>query len=153
MAWAINRENIVPFGRLALDEKQLEVLSRLVHYLHIANFSGVIAIKVYLGNFCVIADNSGQFILPDPATPISTCYFLEDRLTDLSLESQQSWPFSNFLMTTPEIQQGGRIRVELESAGTNEPMVEYPPLSGSKAGDWNRVAGMNNRVVYTIIPD
>jgi CheY-like chemotaxis protein len=152
MTWAINRENVVPYGRLALDEKQLEILSRLVHYLHNANFSGVIALKVYLGNFCVIADNSGQFVLPDPATPVSTCYFLEDRLTDLSLESQQSWPFSNFLMTTPEIQDG-RIRVELELLGTNKPMVDYPPLSGSKAGDWNRVAEMNNRVVYVITPD
>lgn len=152
LAWAINRENIIPFGQQALDEKQLEVLSRLVHYLHNANFSGVVSIKIFIGNFCVTADANGQFILPDPATSTSGCYFLEDRLADLSLESQQSWAFSNYLVSTPEIQ-NGRIRVELESLGTAEPMIEYPPLNGSNAGEWNRIAAMNNRVAYIIIPD
>lgn len=152
LAWAINRENLVPFGQQALSERQLEVLSRLVHYLHTANFSGVISIKVFFGNFCVIADANGQFILPAPATPTSACYFLEERLADLSLESQQSWAFSNYLVSTPEIQDG-RIRVELESMGTAGPMIEYPPLHGSNAGEWNRIATMNNRVTYIITPD
>jgi CheY-like chemotaxis protein len=152
LAWAINRENIVPFGQQALNEKQLEVLSRLVHYLHNANFSGVIAIKLFFGNFCVIADANGQFLLPKAETPTSNCYFLEDRLADLSLESQQAWAFSNYLISTPEIQ-NGRIRVELEARGMSEPMMEYPPLNGTTAGEWNRIAAMNNRVTYIITAD
>lgn len=151
LAWAVNRENFVPFGQLALNEKQLEVLSRLVHYLHNANFSGVISIKVFFGNFCVVADASGQFMLPRADTSVSACHFLADRLADLSLESQQAWAFTNYLMTTPEIL-NGRIRVEMESMGTEQPMMEYPP-PGSSAGEWNRVASMNNRVVYVITPD
>ncbi|HEX5057602.1 MAG TPA: response regulator [Gammaproteobacteria bacterium] len=152
LAWAINRGNFVPFGQQALDEKQLEVLSRLVYYLHTANFSGVISVKLFFGNFCVAADASGQFTLPKPETPASACYFLEDRLADMSVESQQAWPFTSYLMTTPEIHDG-RIRVELESMGTAEPMLEYPPLNGSTAGEWNRVAAVNNHVVYIITPD
>jgi CheY-like chemotaxis protein len=113
LAWAVNRENFVPFGQLALNEKQVELLSRLVHYLHNANFSGVIAIKVFFGNFCVISNANGQFILPENQAAISNCYFLEDRLTDVSLDNQQSWAFTSYLMTTPEIQ-NGRIRVEME---------------------------------------
>jgi CheY-like chemotaxis protein len=152
LAWAINRENFVPFGQQALEEKQLEVLSRLVHYLHSANFSGVISIKLFFGNFCVAADASGQFMLPKPETPTGACYFLEDRLADMTVESQQAWPFTNYLMTTPEIHDG-RIRVELESMGTAEPMLEYPPLNSGTAGEWNRVAAVNNHVVYIITPD
>lgn len=152
LAWAINRENFVPFGQPALGDKQVEVLSRLVHYLHSANFSGVISIKVFFGNFCVNANASGQFILPDPKTPTTACYFLEDRLADLSLEGQQSWTFTSYLMTTPEIHDG-RIRVELESMGMDSPMIEYPSFSGGSAGEWNRVAAMNNRVAYIITPD
>jgi CheY-like chemotaxis protein len=152
LAWAINRDNFVPFGQQALDEKQLEVLSRLVHYLHSANFSGIISIKLFFGNFCVAADSSGQFMLPKPETPTSACYFLEDKLADMSVESQQAWPFTSYLMTTPEIHDS-RIRVELESMGTADPMLEYPPLNGSTAGEWNRVAAVNNHVVYIITPD
>jgi hypothetical protein len=152
LAWAINRENFVPYGQLALGDKQVEVLSRLVHYLHGANFSGVISIKVFFGNFCVIANASGQFILPDPKTRTTACFFLEDRLADLSLENQQSWTFTSYLMTTPEIH-NGRIRVELESMGMDDPMIQYPLLNGGSAGEWNRVAAMNNRVAYIITPD
>jgi CheY-like chemotaxis protein len=152
LAWAINRENFVPFGQLALGDKQVEVLSRLVHYLHGANFSGVISIKVFFGNYCVIANASGQFILPDPKTPTTGCFFLEDRLADLSLENQQSWTFTSYLMTTPEIH-NGRIRVELESMGMDDPMIQYPLLNGGTAAEWNRVAAMNNRVTYIITPD
>lgn len=152
LAWAINRENFVPFGQPALGDKQVEVLSRLVHYLHSANFSGIVSIKVFFGNFCVIANASGQFVLPDAKTPTTACYFLEDRLADLSLENQQSWTFTSYLMTTPEIHDG-RIRVELESMGMDNPMIEYPLLNGGNAGEWNRIAAMNNRVTYIITPD
>jgi hypothetical protein len=31
-------------------------------------------------------------------------------------------------------------------------MVQYPPPNAS-AGEWNRAAAMNNRVMYVIMPD
>lgn len=153
LAWSVNRNNLFSFGQQALGEEQLNIISSLVGFLHTANFTGTISADVHFGNFCLTVDDSGRFVMPPTDMPVSKCQFIPSRESDYALEDQQSWPFLNFLLTSP-ILQDGKIRIDMESHGIEDPPFEYPSLSNiTKAGEWNQVAQMNQRVVWDIIPD
>jgi CheY-like chemotaxis protein len=153
LAWSINRKNQFEFGKTALDEEQLSILSGLIHHLNNADFTGIIRLDVYFGNFCVTTDKNGAFALPAPESLATNCTFLTSRDSDYSLDNQLSWAFNNYLLTAPELRGEGDIAVEIESHGIDNPLHRYPdPFSVNTAGEWNRIAQMNNRVNVTIIP-
>lgn len=153
LAWSVNRNNLFPFGQQALGEEQLNIISSLVGFLHTANFTGIIAVDVHFGNFCLTVDETGKFIVPPTDMSVSKCQFIPSRESDYALEDHQSWPFLNFLLSSPILQEG-KIRIEMESHGVENPPFEYPHLSTIvRAGEWNQVAQMNQRVVWDIIPD
>jgi len=61
--------------------------------------------------------------------------------------------FANFLGTV-DTRYDGRIRVETGTAGNTEPVLAYPPVTDAlRAGEWNRVAAVNNRIRVEILPD
>lgn len=153
LAWSVNRYNLFDFGQQALGEEQLNIISSLVGFLHTANFTGTISVDVHFGNFCLTVDDGGKFVVPPPDMPVSKCQFIASRESDYALEDHQSWPFLNFLLTSPILQEG-KIRIDMESHGIEDPPFEYPSLSNiTKAGEWNKVAQMNQRVVWDITPD
>lgn len=153
LVWSVNRNNLFSFGQQALGEEQLNIISSLVGFLHTANFAGTITVDVYFGNFCLTVDDAGKFVLPPTDMSVSKCQFIPSRESDYALEDHQSWPFLNFLLTSPILQEN-KIRVDLESHGVDNPQFEYPHLSTIvRAGEWNQVAQMNQRVVWDIIPD
>lgn len=153
LAWSVNRYNLFDFGQQALGEEQLNIISSLVGFLHTANFTGTISVDVYFGNFCLMVDDDGKFVVPPNDMPVSKCQFIASRESDFALEDHQSWPFLNFLLTSPILQEG-KIRIDMQSHGLEKPQFEYPSLSNiTKAGEWNKVAQMNQRVVWNIIPD
>lgn len=153
LAWSVNRYNLFDFGQQALGEEQLNIISSLVGFLHTASFTGTISVDVHFGNFCLTVDDNGKFVVPTNDMPVSKCQFIASRESDFALEDHQSWPFLNFLLTSPILQEG-KIRIDMESHGLENPPFEYPPLSNiTKAGEWNKVAQMNQRVVWDIIPD
>jgi hypothetical protein len=44
--------------------------------------------------------------------------------------------------------------VETATAGNAEPLLPYPPVTDAlRAGEWNRVAAVNNRLRLEILPD
>src|SRR5690606_17189297 len=116
LVWSVNRNNLFPFGQQALGEEQLNIISSLVGFLHTANFTGTISIDVHFGNFCLTVDETGKFIIPPTDMPVSKCQFIPSRETDYALEDHQSWPFLNFLLSSPILQEGN-IRIDMESHG------------------------------------
>ena len=58
--------------------------------------------------------------------------------------------FARLLDAHPALQ-NGQIQVEIVSHGTLDPLVPYP-AQATTAGEWNRVARRNNRVVASLSP-
>jgi hypothetical protein len=65
----------------------------------------------------------------------------------LSPAQRQSVAFANFAATLKQ-RTGGAISVEVESGGRTSP-IEYPEQrEDTTAGEWNRIAALNNRVEF-----
>ena len=61
---------------------------------------------------------------------------------------------SGIVYTLPPMNQNlGDIQIEIVSHGSEIPLVEPPPLvTVQTAGEWNRIAQLNNRLEFSVIP-
>ena len=72
-----------------------------------------------------------------------------EQFTALSL--RQSFGFTRFLSGAPY--NNGKINIDVVTDSKDKPLYKYPILYSVKtAGEWNRVARLNNRVEIVIIP-
>ncbi len=151
IAWGINLQGQFEFGDQALGEKKFGVLNELVNRLHAANFVGTVTLNVHFGNFCIVTNANGEFVLPEGGSSIYDCELLSNQAQGFSLENQLSLPFINFLSSSPLLNDG-TITIEMESYGIDQPVLDYPPLSSfENAGEWNSLAAVNNRIQVTIV--
>jgi hypothetical protein len=69
----------------------------------------------------------------------------------LSPAQHQSIAFANFASTLRQ-RSGGAIEIEVENGGRTSP-IEYPEQrENTTAGEWNRIAALNNRVEFRAVP-
>lgn len=149
LGWAVNVNTQVTFGEQALNDQRIYMLGELLSLLKAANFSGLVFLDVHLGNYCVVEDPSGGFILPEPESNLEECVFLADRQFDTSIDEQISVGFANYLNSAPIVNEGN-IEVELSSQGFSSPRFSYPPAtSGVSAGEWNSAAQKNHRIAVS----
>lgn len=149
LGWAVNVNTQVAFGDKALNDQRIYMVGELLSLLKAANFSGIIFLDVHLGNYCVVEDPSGGWILPEPESNLEDCVFLADRQPDVSVDEQVSVGFLNYLNSAPIVNEGS-IEVELASQGYFAPRFSYPPVtSGVSAGEWNAAAQKNNRIAVS----
>jgi hypothetical protein len=60
--------------------------------------------------------------------------------------------FANFLATSPLVNDSG-IEVRVVAHSRNDSVRRYPfPANLQTAGQWNRIAEMNNRIQYSLVP-
>lgn len=146
LGWAVNVNTQVPFGELALNDQRIYMVGELLSLLKAANFSGVVFLDVHAGNFCVVEDSSGRFILPEPESNLEDCVFLADRVPEVPVDEQTSVGFLSYLNSAPILNEG-KIELEIASQDYTDPRVSYPPTtSATSAGEWNRAAEKNNRI-------
>lgn len=128
-------------------------LEDLANQLDTLGFRGVITVRSHLGRFCLQSRGNGQPMLPREASPASGCQINE--LTGNEVEEHglaQSMAFSNALASI-EARFGNHVRVTLETSGTDDPIKAYPDsLDGVSAGDWNKIAAVNQRLEYSFNP-
>lgn len=149
LGWAVNVNTQVGFGEQALNDQRIYMLGELLSLLKAANFSGMVFLDVHMGNFCVVEDPSGGWILPEPESNLEECVFLADRQPEVPIDEQVSVGFLNYLNSAPILAEGS-IEVELASQGYSVPRFSYPPAtSGVSAGEWNAVAQKNNRIAVS----
>lgn len=146
LSWAVNVNTQVAFGETPLGDQRIYMLGELLALLKAANFNGAVFLDIHLGNFCVVEDPSGNFILPEPESNLEDCVFLADRVPEVAVNNQVSVGFLNYLHSAPILMEGN-IEVELSSHAYSIPRYTYPPVSTAvSAGEWNAVAHKNNRI-------
>ncbi len=149
LSWASNMNNQVAFGEQALNDQRIYPVGELVGVLKAANFSGTVYLDIHLGNFCVVEDPSGRFILPEPESNIEDCVFLLDKQPQVPLDSHVSVGFLNYVHSAPVLTEGP-IELEFAMQGYGQAKYSYPPkTSGTSAGEWNEAARKNNRVSFS----
>lgn len=149
LGWAVNVNTQVAFAEQPLNDQRIYMVGELLALLKAANFHGTVYLDVHLGNFCVIEDLSGGWMLPEPESNIEDCVFLASRQQVRPISQQVSVGFMNYLQSAP-ILTGGDIQLEMTSQGYADPRFSYPAnTSATSAGDWNAVAQKNNRIAVS----
>lgn len=153
LQWAANHGNEVPLDGARFDELQLERLEGLLDRLAGIGFTGTIRLDSHLGAFCLLDDGDGGYRLADPDMLVTECSFIGHPLgASVPVNSGQSVAFANFLASSPLLA-ADSIDVEVVAHGTRDSTRRYPvPANVRTAGEWNRVAALNNRVEVTLLP-
>ncbi|NBC22701.1 MAG: response regulator [Gammaproteobacteria bacterium] len=152
--WAVNQNGRYGWQELAFGEEQRLLLEELLDRLDAMGFTGRVQVVSHVGDFCLLESGGDDYAVAPADLPLTGC----DRL-GLSAEeavargSRQSVAFANFLGSVPARYEG-RITVGTGTAGNAEPLLSYPPVTDAlRAGEWNRVAAVNNRLRVEILPD
>jgi CheY-like chemotaxis protein len=146
LSWAVNVNTQIAFGETPLGDQRIYMLGELLALLKAANFSGAVFLDIHLGNFCVVEDPSGGFILPEPESNLEDCVFLASRVPEVTVNDQVSVGFLNYLHSAPILLEGN-IEVELASQAYSIPRYTYPAANNAiSAGEWNAIAQKNNRI-------
>jgi CheY-like chemotaxis protein len=142
----------VPYGETPLAAARLERLRGLAATLEAQQFRGRIVVASFTGDFCLSGNAGEGFALADPALPTRDCDVVGNPFDDaLSPAQRQSVAFANFAASLRQ-RTGGAILVETLSAGRSGAEAYPEQGEGSTAGDWNAVAGRNNRVEFRLVP-
>lgn len=140
--------NEVPF-----NDRLAGQMEDIANQLDTLGFRGVITLRSHLGKFCLQAKGNGQPMLPRDNAPASGCEVSE--LSTNQAEEHglaQSMAFSNALAAI-EARFGDDVKIELETAGTDEPLHDYPESTeGITAGAWNKIAARNQRLDISFNP-
>jgi CheY-like chemotaxis protein len=138
----------VPYGETPLAGARLERLRTLAGQLESEGFEGRIVAESFVGDFCLEGQSGDGFSLAPPATPLQKCALMGNPFDDsLSPAQRQSVAFANFAATLRQ-RTGGAIEIDVENGGRQNP-IEYPEQrEDTTAGEWNRIAALNNRVEF-----
>jgi CheY-like chemotaxis protein len=153
IAWAVNQGGAYDFHEEPFSDRRLAVVYELISRLQSLGFQGVVQLHSHLGEFCLAGNEADGYTLAPPDMPLRDCALFGHPQQQLpSVGEQQSIAFANFLATSPLVNDSG-IRIEIISHQFSDPKLAYPPKdSDIKAGAWNRVAALNNRVDVVLVP-
>jgi hypothetical protein len=149
----LSQQSNFAWNELPFNDRLAGQLEDVVNQLDTLGFRGVITLRSHLGKFCLQAKGNGQPELPRDAAPASGCEVNE--LTANQAEEHglaQSMGFSNALASI-EARFGDDVKIELETAGSDEPLHDYPDSTeGLTAGAWNKIAARNQRLDFSFTP-
>lgn len=152
--WAANQSSAYDFDELPLDDFRLSVLEELSDRLSAIDFSGLVRIETYVGDFCMSSAGADGYRLTDAELTTLQCDrvgFAQGEAFELGL--RQSVAFANFIKLA-DTGPATRIRFDIISLGNSDPLLEYPDASsGVSAAVWNEIAAHNNRVEISIFAD
>ncbi len=151
--WAINQNLLFPYNELALGTQRLTQIRQLLKMAELAGFKGRIVLQTHVGEFCLKGNVEEGYQLAAANLPVDRCDKNMNPAQSSDLVSmQQSVEFANFLATAVTAYQG--IKLEVSSLPRDQSLYEYPsPAANVTAGQWNRIAQLNNRIIATLIAE
>jgi hypothetical protein len=152
MQWALNQGSQVGYAELPFNEVRTDLVRELLTNLAFVGFTGTVRLESHLGEFCLVADSSGRYVLANADQPVEACMLIGHPLDDSSFVSdRQTIGFANFLAGSALLN-GTGIEVELVAHDrlASSRLHRFEPTIRS-AGEWNRIAGLNNRIEYALI--
>ena len=150
LEWAANQGATFDYGALPFSDERALWLSELVERLKQAGFQGTVELRSHYGNYCLSKSESGHYVLAKPDLDIGQCQFATDVKEGGTWRNEQSVSFANYL-NVELTRSGNEVEILLFSSGFGDPLLPYPAVYELKrAGDWNRIAAMNQRVRVTL---
>ena len=152
--WQINLEAAYDPDKMPLGDSKLEVIEKLMNELRALGFSGIVQLDSHIGDFCYVQTSDGNWKITGADEPVTSCEKFgigqEDALTQ---SAKQSVAFANYVAAN-DGSQGSLIRIVVNPLGNTRPVIEYPDADDVvTAGEWNRIARINNFVLVRLIPD
>jgi CheY-like chemotaxis protein len=153
LAWAVNLGGQYDVQEEAFGDRRLAIVYELISRLDALGFKGVVRLESHLGEFCLSGNEVDGFALAPDDLPVSECSRYGHPLQQLpQLGERQSIAFANFLATSPLVNDSD-IRIEIVAHGYDQPHLSYPSrASDLPAGEWNRIAAVNNRIDVILAP-
>jgi len=146
MVWTINQNSNYEYGDFPLDASRTQVISELLLQLDESGFSGVVNLNIQSGNFCVVANDSGELVLPDGESLLADCELIEYYSPDPSQIERTAFEFSTLLNTNPTLLKG-YITIAVNAFDQYSSNPQYPEFDPEmSAGQWNNIAHQNNHV-------
>ncbi len=151
--WAINQNLLFPYNELALGRQRLTQIRQLLKVAEAAGFRGRIMLQTHIGEFCLRGNVEEGYQLAAPNLPLDRCDEIINPAQSSDLVSmQQSVEFADFLATTATDYDG--IKLEVSNLPRDQTLYKYPSRTGNAtAGQWNRIAQLNNRISARLIAD
>lgn len=152
LEWSVNQSAAYPHDQLPFGDERLAMLTALLNRLQAVGFTGTVYLESHLGDFCYAAGTGESPVLAADTLPAEHCVRAGLSADEArAAAARQSVAFANFLASRDV---SSPIRLVIDAHGTAAPVVPYPlPLPGVTAGEWNRAARENNRVLVRLAPD
>jgi len=152
VAWAFNQQGQYAFDAQPLNDDRLAQVQELVRQLTAAGFRGTLRIEIHNGQFCVRRDDQGESRLARDSLPRSLCE-IQMRAPEpvVQLGLHESPAFARYL--AEQNAEANPVQISVVSRGTTRPLVPYPEAGNiATAGEWNRIAALNQRVEIALQP-
>lgn len=147
------RPELVPYGEVPLAGSRLDRLRDLITDLKSTGFKGKIRVATYSGEFCLTGNGFEGYSLAADELPFKRCDVIGNPFDEgMNASQRQSLAFAN-LLSSLRGPASDFVSVEIEHIG-RKPAVSYPDSNQATltAGEWNRIASLNNRVEFITEP-
>jgi len=151
VTWALNRHGQYGYNDEPLGDARLALLRELIARLVAAGYQGTVRLETHIGEFCLVRDEQGNVHEPVDGLSFSRCEVVSyPPAQAVQLSRRQSPSFARYLA---DRRPGNPIQITVEPNGASRPLESYPESSGVQtAGDWNRIARLNQRVEIVLVP-
>ena len=150
LAWTFNQTGALKFHQNTIDPQPLLRLHELLHRLANRGFKGTATVNIYVGDFCVVIDNMGMAQLAEENKTLGDCMLSNEIYTIPRLMDDYTRDVTMMLGNlTRDV--NSSLQIAINAAPGSEPYPERIPTVN--AGDWNRLAQMNNRIELVLTAD
>lgn len=153
LEWALNRSNVFAWDEKPFNDQLAQLIGEVADRLQTAGFAGTILVTSHLGTFCTTTGPDGEPKLPSSDALASECDVQSVSEFDAVQQGMaQTIGFSHFAASF-DVQYQDNIKLDLRTSGARIPKKPYPNLDPELAAvEWNRIAGINNRVELELKP-
>lgn len=144
--WVVKETVHFDYDLLELqDDDSINIIAGIPERLKSVDYQGRIMIAAHVGQFCLDPQKEATLMRADAKS--SVCQIGYSREYAISLGQRLAEKIKSGMVKSgiPE------TRVSIISYGREKPSHEYP--NGGTAGEWNRIARLNNRVEMQLIDE
>ena len=135
----------VPYGEDPLSAARLTTMRQLFRQLTQQKFRGAVDVRSFPGRFCLIGNATDGYSLAPEETRYANCDAVGNPEA-AEFAQREPLPFAN-LVGEFRSSTKGAAEVRVFAGDTMTLLVPYPDVTESlTAGEWNRAAGLNNRI-------
>jgi CheY-like chemotaxis protein len=134
----------VPFGEPPLALERIARIQSVLERLQAQGFRGIVQIRSFPGRFCLASVDGA--LLAAAGTPYAQCAAFASPLASAAAGERESPAFAGMLAAAKQ-RAGSALSLQLSEGAAEETVSDYPVVTDAlSAGEWNRVAALNNRV-------